>query len=123
MAFGESLKNKLKSMSRDGEVNGSVFPFGTYINFRLEDSEEYMIFIYPNKEEERITHDKVKCATILAMGVSNKNTSSGTKVSVGGIDGYATIIVKYLCVLKDGRQAVITVDSCKNQYKVEKVLF
>ncbi len=123
MEFGESLINKLKSAQRDGEVNGSAFPFGTYINFKSEDSESQMTFIYPNKEEERITHDMVKCATVLAMGVSNKNTSGGTMVSVGGIDGYATIIVKYLCVLKDGRQAVLTVDSCKNQYKVEKVLF
>ena len=115
MGFGDMMKNALKSATRAGEVNGSEFPLGTYINFGSEDGENYMLFTYPNKTEEKITHDMIKCATVLAMGVMDiKQDNKGTTLLYG---------TKYLCVLKDGRQAVLTVGLGKTQYKVERVLF
>lgn len=115
MGFGDMMKNALKSATRAGEVNGSEFPLGTYINFGSEDGENYMLFTYPNKTEEKITHDMIKCATVLAMGVMDiKQDNKGTTMIYG---------TKYLCVLKDGRQAVLTVGLGKTQYKVERVLF
>lgn len=109
------FKDLVKSLTRAGEVNGSEFPLGTYINFGSDEGENYMLFTYPNKTEERITHDMVKCATVLAMGVmSIEKNNNTTQLNHG---------TKYLCVLKDGRQAVLTVGLGVTQYKVERVLF
>lgn len=110
------LKNLLKSLFRAGEVNGSEFPLGTFINFGEDEGENFMLFTYPNKTEERITHDMVKCATVLAMGVIEIKEDSKGKTTIL----YGT---KYLCVLKDGRQAVLTVGLGKTQYRVERVIF
>ncbi len=129
MGFGNFVKNQLKSMSRAGEVNGSEFPLGTYINFGSDDGENYMLFTYPNKNEEKITHDMIKCATILAMGVTEIKTAQDAKSlvnnQVGVIQGNVAMMygAKYLCVLKDGRQAILTVNLGKTQYMVERVLF
>lgn len=123
------LHNMLKSLTRAGEVNGSEFPLGTYINFGTDEGENYMLFTYPNKEEEKITHDMVKCATILAMGVTEIKTAQQAKAftnnQVGVVQDNVAIMygAKYLCVLKDGRQAVLTVNLGKTQYMVERVLF
>ena len=115
MGLKDFAKNAIKSAFRAGEVNGDAFPLGTYINFGAEDGENYMLFTYPNKEEEKITHDMVKCATVLAMGVMDIEKKNNTTTLLHG--------TKYLCVLKDGRQAVLTVGLGKTQYKVERVLF
>ncbi len=116
MGLKDFAKNALKSATRAGEVNGSEFPLGTYINFGMADGENHMIFTYPNKTEEKITHDMIKCATVLAMGVMDieQDPKKGTILLHG---------TKYLCVLKDGRQAVLTVGLGKTQYMVERVLF
>ena len=116
MGVKDLLKNAVKSANRAGEVNGSDFPLGTYINFGSEDGENYMLFTYPNQTEEKITNDMVKCATVLAMGVMDitKNSNKPDIIHYG---------TKYLCVLKDGRQAVLTVGLGKTQYKVERILF
>ena len=116
MGLKDFAKNALKSALRAGEVNGSEFPLGTFINFGSDDSENYMLFTYPNKTEEKITHDMIKCATVLAMGVMDiqQDPKKGTTLLYG---------TKYLCVLKDGRQAVLTVGLGKSQYMVERVLF
>ena len=115
MGLKDFAKNALKSLSRAGVVNGSEFPLGTYINCGASDGENFILFTYPNKTEEKITHDMVKCATVLAMGVTaiEKNSKETTML-------YGT---KYLCVLKDGRQAVLTVGLGETQSKVERVLF
>lgn len=115
MGFKDFVKNAVKSANRAGEVNGSAFPLGTYINFGSEDGENFMLFTYPNNEEEKITHDMVKCATVLAMGVMDIKQNGNTTTTLYG--------TKYLCVLKDGRQAVLTVGLGTTQYKVERVLF
>ena len=109
------LGNALKSMSRAGEVNGSAFPVGSYINLGSEDGERFLLFTYPNKQEEKITHDMVKCATVLCTGVIDiKQDGKGTTMLYG---------TKYLVVLKDGRQAVLTVGLGPSLYRIESVLF
>ena len=117
----------MNSLTRAGEVNGSNFPLGTFINFGVDEGENFMLFTYPNKTEERITHDMIKCATILTMGVIDINEikNSGFKKMTGVIMGNVTMIygTKYLVVLKDGRQAVLTVPLGKTQYRVESILF
>lgn len=115
MGLKDFAKNALKSACRAGEVNGTAFPVGTYINFGSEEGESYMLFTYPNKEEERITHDMVKCATVLAMGVMDIQQKGNVTTSLYG--------TKYLVVLKDGRQAVLTVGLGKTQYRVEHIIF
>ena len=100
-----------------GEVTGSSFPADTYLQFRKEEGEPAIRFVLPNKEEVVVTHDKVKCATVLAMGVIDidHNSSKNITTSIYG--------TKYLVVLKDGRQAVLTVGLGEAQYFVERVLF
>ena len=58
----------------------------------------------------------IKCATVLAMGVVDieKGANNTTTLRYG---------TKYLCVLKDGRQAVLTVGLGDVQERVERVLF
>lgn len=112
MGFKDFIKKALSV----GYVNGADFPLGTYINLGADDGENYILFTYPNKTEERITHDMVKCATVLAMGVID--IQKGPKNTTTMIHG-----TKYLCVLNDGRQAVLTVNLGETQYKVERVLF
>ena len=115
MGLKDMVGNAIKSASRAGEVNGSAFPVGTYINNGQSEGERFILFTYPNKTEEKITHDMIKCATVLAMGVVEiKQDSKGTTLIYG---------TKYLCVLKDGRQAVLTVGLGKTQYYIESVLF
>lgn len=115
MGLKKFLQKSIKSAFRAGEVNGSEFPLGTFINFKTEDGENCMLFTYPNGTEETITHDMIKCATVLAMGVMNiEKSNRGTTLLHG---------TKYLCVLKDGRQAALTVGLGATQYKVERVLF
>ena len=109
------MKNLAKSLTKAGEVSGSEFPLGTYINFGESEGENFMLFTYPNKTEEKITHDMIKCATVLAMGVMDIKKDSKSTTLIHG--------TKYLCVLKDGRQAVLTVGLGKTQYRVERVLF
>ena len=116
MGFKDFMAKQLKNATKAGEVNGADFPLGTYINFGSEEGENYMLFTYPNETEEKIYHDMVKCATVLAMGVTEiqKDSKGGTTMIYG---------TKYLCVFKDGRQAVLTVGLGKTQYKVERILF
>lgn len=130
MGFKDFAANAMKSAFRAGEVNGSEFPLGTFINFGSEEGENYMLFTYPDKTEEKITHDMVKCATVLSMGVINIKSAQETKGlgaqnKTGVIQGNVAMEygTKYLCVLKDGRQAVLTVGVGKTQYMVERILF
>ena len=108
-----SFEKQLRTpeLSFSGDVNGSAFPLGTCINFESNDCDDYILFTYPDKKEEKITHEMIKCATVLSMGVIDIK------------EGNVLYGVKYLCVFKDGRQAILTVGISKNQYKVEKVLF
>ena len=108
-----SIANAVKGKA--GDVNGSQFPKGTWFKYSNNDGEIGITIVLPNKEEIPITHDKVKAATVLAMGVINIEQNRNVTTSIYG--------TKYLCVLKDGRQAVITVGLGESQYALERVLF
>lgn len=130
MGLKDLVKNTINSACRAGEVNGYQFPFGTFVNFGTDNGEKYMTFTYPDKSEEKITHDMIKCATILAMGVINIKDAQQTKGlmaqnKTGVIQGNVAIEygTKYLLVLKDGRQAVLSVGVGQDAYKAECVLF
>ena len=111
MGFMDTLK---KGATTIGEVNSSSFPFGIVNTGKDDNGEKCLIFTYgANNTEEKITHKMIKCATILAMGV--------IKVDNGRpVEG-----VKYLCVLNDGRQGVITINATAGtaQSFVESILF
>lgn len=115
MGLKDLAKGALKKATSIGKVNGHDFPIGSYINLTSVDGERAFLFTYPDKTEEKITHDMIKCATVLAMGVIDieKNGNNTTML-------YGT---KYLVVFKDGRQAVLTVGLGNTLYVVESVLF
>ena len=108
-------KNILKNITKAGYVNGSAFPAGTYINFANKDGDRAMIFTTPDSEEEYITHDMIQCASVMAMGVIEIEQKGNQTVLIHG--------TKYLVVLKDGRQAVLTVGLGESLYKIERILF
>lgn len=122
MGLKDAMKNLAKKGSKAGYVSGSSFPYGTYVNTinsyidKQYKDDDCMIFTYPNGTEEKITHDMVKCATVLAMGYTGIDftTEKNNNSSMG---------VKYLCVLKDGRQAVLTIVAGPCADDVERVLF
>ena len=126
MGFKDFVKDMVKQGTKAGDVVSSDFPLGSYINFGTEEGENYILFTKPDKTSEKITHDMVKCATVLAMGVIDvAAANSGHSTNTGVITGNVCVLygTKYLCVLKDGRQAVLTVGLGKDAYRVERVLF
>lgn len=109
------LGNVLKAVTKAGWVNGHDFPFGSYINFAHDGAEKCFLITLPNKTEEKITHDMVRCASLMGMGVIEiKENGQGTQLIHGA---------KYLVVLKDGRSMVITVGLGNSMNRVEGVLF
>lgn len=115
MGFGDLMKGALKNATKIGDVSSSDFPVGTIINFRTEaEGESAMLFTLPNKTEYTVTHDKVKKAEVLAMGVIDIDNSKGTTMIYG---------TKYKVELTDGKVAVLTVGLGRTLYQVEHILF
>jgi len=115
MGFKDLLKGAVQKAASIGDVSGSSFPLGTYINLTTDDGDKAMKFTYPNKEEYIVTRDKVKSAEVLAMGVIDiKQDSKGTTTIYG---------TKYKVELTDGKVAILTVGLGKTLYKVEQILF
>lgn len=110
-----ALGNMMKSLFKAGWVNGHEFPKGTFLNFSSDGAEKCFLFTFPNKTEEKITHDMIKCASLMAMGVIDIEKKGNVTTLIHG--------AKYLIVLKDGRQAVITVGIGDPMNHVEGVLF
>lgn len=115
MGLTDFAKGAFKSLTSVGRVNGYNFPVGTYINLDSNEGERVFLFTYPNKTEERISHDMIKCATILAIGVIDIKQNGNQTTLIYG--------TKYLVVFNDGRQAVLTVGLGEALYKIESVLF
>ena len=115
MGIKDFAVNTIKKLNSCGKVNGYDFPLGTYINLTNNDGERGFLFTYPDKTEEKITHDMIKCATVLAMGVIDIEQKNNQTILLYG--------TKYLVVFKDGRQAVLTVGIGDTLYKIEFVLF
>jgi len=115
MGLKDFAKNALKNASKVGTVSGHDFPLGTYINTGSSDGERWILFTYPDNTEEKITHDMIKCATVLAMGVIDIQNKGNQNITLYG--------TKYLVLFNDGRQAVLTVGLGETLYLIEKVLF
>lgn len=116
MGLKDFAAKQIKKANRAGDLNGSSFPFGTFINMTSSEGEKAFLITYPNNDTEKITHDMIKCATVLAMGVVDIPES-------GRGQGKILYGTKYLMVLKDGRQGVITTGLGKVQAVIETVLF
>lgn len=119
MGFADSMKKLgkdiLKNAASIGKVNSSDFPVGTIIHFSETDGDASMTFIYPNDEKYIVTHDKVKKAEVLAMGVIDIQKSNNTTTSIYG--------TKYKLELSDGKIAVLTVGLGDTLYKIEHIIF
>lgn len=115
MGFMDALKNVGKSITSIGTVSGSSFPIGTIINLSKEDEEPALLFTYPNKQEYVVTHDKVKSAEVLAMGVIDIKHSGNTTTSLYG--------TKYRVELLDGKVAILTVGIGATLYRIEHIIF
>ena len=115
MGFGDFAKGLVKNALKCGWICGHDFPVGSYLNMTSVEGEKAFLITFPNKTELKVTHDMVKCATVLAMGVIDIEQKGNVTTSIYG--------TKFLMVLKDGRQGVITTglgDTCKT---IESVLF
>ena len=100
-----------------GVVSGSAFPEGTYLHFEGKPEDKKLFFVYHDKTTEELTHDMVKCATILATGVF----MYGTVTNNPPLEPLNA--TKYLVVLKDGRQFIHLVYLAETQYFVERIYF
>lgn len=115
MGFKDMMKNLAKAATSIGKVSGSSFPLGTIINLSTNEGENALMFTYPNKEEYIVTHDKVKSAEVLAMGVIDiKHDNKGTTSIYG---------TKYRVELTDGKVAILTVGLGDTLYRIERVIF
>ena len=119
MGFGDSLKkiggNILKNATKIGDVSGSEFPVGTVIHFSETDGDASMTFTFPNDTKYVVTHDKVKHAEVLAMGVIDIQKNNNTTTSIYG--------TKYKVELTDGKVAILTVGLGNTLYKIEHIIF
>lgn len=115
MGFGDFAKNISKVLTSIGKVSGSSFPVGTMINLTNTNGDSSMTFTYPNKEEYVVTRDKVKKAEVLAMGVTDIETSGNKTTTYYG--------TKYRVELADGKVAILTVGVGDTLYKIEHIIF
>ncbi len=115
MGFGDFAKGVMKQLTSIGNVSGSDFPVGTIIHFSDTDGDASMTFTLPNKTEYVVTHDKVKHAEVLAMGVIDIKPNGNTNTCLYG--------TKYKVELNDGKVAILTVGLGDTLYKVEHILF
>ena len=93
-------------------VTGAAFPRHAVLKCegRPDDIHCYIVnAARKNELIEELTHDKIKCATILGMG-----------------EVFTTApcpVVKYLVVFTDGRQAILTSRLAESQFVIERILF
>lgn len=89
---------------------GGDLPLGTRVEIGRE--EHALYFVTPGRKRRSVTHDVVKTADVLAVGIL-------------GIDeeGRHLCGVKYHLELTDGTRAVLTVPSGPACERVEHVLF
>jgi hypothetical protein len=104
-------------LNEAGVVSGSAFPEGTYLRFEGTPESRKCYFVFPDKTTEELTHDMVKCATILCNGVFMCGSPMGNPPpeSING--------VKYPVVLKDGRQFVHLVHLAETHSASRRVRF
>ena len=115
MGFKDFVKNVAKNMTKIGDVASSDFPVGTIINLTENEGDPSMTFTLPDKSEYVVTHDKVKSAEVLAMGVIDIQQNGNNTTTLYG--------TKYKVNLIDGKVAVLTVGLGKTLYRIEHILF
>lgn len=108
-------------------ITGSAFPKHGVLKFEgtVDDTRCYIVDA-ANKDEhlEELTHDKIKCATLLGFGevyVEAKLLALGTTASPGGTAPCP--VVKYLIVFTDGRQAILTSRLAESGLAIERIIF
>ncbi len=115
MGFGDFMKGAMKNLTKIGTVSGSSFPVGTIINFSSSDGEKTLLFTMPNKDEYVVSHDKVKKAEVLAMGVIEIEKKGNNTTMIHG--------TKYKLELNDGKVAIMTVGLGDTLYEIEHIIF
>ena len=115
MGFGDFMKGAVKAATSIGKDSGSEFPVGTIINLTNTNGDASMTFTFPNKTEYVVTHDKVKKAEVLAMGVIDIQQNGNTTTLIHG--------TKYRVELADGKVAVLTVGLGDTLYRIEHIIF
>lgn len=113
--FKDFMANAAKEMISIGDVASSDFPVGTIINLTENEEDASMTFTLPDKSEYVVTHDKVKNAEFLAMGVIDIEQNGNATTYVYG--------TKYKIALVDGKVAVLTVGLGRALYRIEHILF
>ncbi len=110
------LKQIADQLTKNGWINGHDFPVGTYIHFSKDEGDSALRVTFPSGEEFKITHDMVKYAAVIAMGVIDiKGNSNGGNTLLHG--------TKIRFELKDGRTGVITCSIGESLNKIEHILF
>ena len=108
-------------------VTGSAFPRHAVLKFEgTVDDLHCFIVDAANKDEqvEELTHDKIKCATVVGFGevyVAANLLTLGTTSTPGGVAPCP--VVKYLVVFNDGRQAILTTRLAESGFTIERILF
>jgi hypothetical protein len=87
------------------------------LHFEGKPEEKKLFFVCPDGTKEELSHDMVKCATILATGVFMYGNPLGNP-PLEALNG-----TKYLVVLKDGRQSIHLAHLAETQYFVERIYF
>lgn len=110
MGFSDFLNNPPKILTPPSNVSSSDFPVGTIIDLTTTDGDPSMTFTMPNKTKYTVTHDNIKSAEVLAMGVITIATDKPV---------YGT---KYKIVMTDGKTAILSVPSARTQ-SIEHIIF
>ena len=121
------MEDHLFSTSYAAVVTGASFPKHACLKFEgtIDDLHCFIVNAADKDSHiEELTHDKIKCATIIGFGevyVEAKLMTIGTTSTPGGFAPCP--VVKYLVVLTDGRQAVITSRLAESGLQIERILF
>ena len=108
-------------------VTGSAFPRHAALKFEgtVDDLHCFIVNAAEKNEHlEELTHDKIKCATLLGFGEVYVAASLLTRGTTSTPSGTAPCpVVKYLVVFNDGRQAILTSRLAESGLSIERIIF
>ncbi|MBR2903328.1 MAG: hypothetical protein IKC37_01655, partial [Clostridia bacterium] len=57
------------NLMNSGTISGSAWPFAAFVTYQKGDGKDgdYLEVTKPDNTTEKITHDMIQCATVLAM--------------------------------------------------------
>ena len=108
-------------------VTGASFPRHAVLKFEgtVDDLHCFIVNAAEKDEHlEELTHEKIKCATLLGFGevyVEAKLLTLGTMATPSGTAPCP--VVKYFVVFNDGRQAILTSRLAESGLQIERILF